>query len=286
MLEIKDLTKYYGEVLGVKNLSLTLNEGEVFGFIGPNGSGKSTTIRTIMNLINKTSGEVLLNGEPFTKDRIDLKELVGYLPSEINLYDDLIVKEMLDYHETFYNKDIHLRRKELVSRFKLDEKKKISSLSLGNLKKLGIILAFMHKPKLVILDEPLSGLDPTMQQVFYELIKEEKKRGVTIFYSTHVLSEIDKMCDRVGIIKDGSLIKVETIKKSETTNALIITIESEALEKIIKSLDAEIIEKDDNLAKIKVNMEINKLLKELAKCDIKKLLINEATAEDVFLNYY
>ena len=181
ILEIKNLTKYYGNTLGVKNLNLTLNEGEIFGFIGPNGAGKSTTIRSIMNLINKTSGTVLLNGEELTKDNANLKSIIGYLPSEIHLYEDLTVNQMLNYHESFYHQNIHKRRKELVKRLKLDESKKIEDLSLGNSKKLGIILALMHEPKLLILDEPTSGLDPIMQQTFYELLKEEKAKGTTIF---------------------------------------------------------------------------------------------------------
>lgn len=174
VLEIKNLTKYYGKTLAVSNLSLTLQEGEIFGFIGPNGAGKSTTIRVIMNLINKTSGEILLNGQELTKDNLELKKLIGYLPSEINLYDDLTVKEILDYHETFYKKELHTRRNKLVKRLNLDENKKIEDLSLGNLKKVGIILALMHEPQILILDEPTSGLDPIMQQTFYELLKEEK----------------------------------------------------------------------------------------------------------------
>ena len=135
ILEIQNLTKYYGKILGVENLSLQLKEGEIFGFIGPNGAGKSTTIRSIMNLINKTSGKVLIENKEFNKENIEIKEKIGYLPSEINLYDDLTVKEMLDYHESFYKKDIHKRRAELVKKFELDEKKKIEDLSLGNLKK-------------------------------------------------------------------------------------------------------------------------------------------------------
>ena len=150
ILEIKNLTKYYGKVLGVKDLSLTLNEGEIFGFIGPNGAGKSTTIRSIMNLINKTEGKVLIMGKEFNKDDTSLKEMIGYLPSEIHLYEDLTVKEMLDYHEKFYKKNVHNKRRDLVKRFKLNETKKIEDLSLGNLKKLGIVLAFMHDPKLLI----------------------------------------------------------------------------------------------------------------------------------------
>ena len=213
ILEIKNLTKYHGKTLAVKDLSLELKEGEIFGFIGPNGAGKSTTIRSIMNLINKTKGEVYFLGETLTKDNLILKEQIGYLPSEVFLYEDLTVKEMLDYHESFYKKNLSKRRKELVKKLKLDESKKIEDLSLGNQKKLGIVLAFMHEPKLLILDEPTSGLDPIMQQVFYDLLQEEKEKGTTIFYSTHILSEISKICDRVGIIKEGNLLKVESIKE-------------------------------------------------------------------------
>ena len=192
ILEIKNLTKYYGKTLAVKDLSLELHAGEIFGFIGPNGAGKSTTIRSIMNLINKTKGEVYFLGEKLTKDNLTLKKQIGYLPSEVFLYEDLTVKEMLDYHESFYKKNLSKTRKELVKKLKLDESKKIEDLSLGNQKKLGIVLAFMHEPKLLILDEPTSGLDPIMQQVFYDLLQEEKEKGTTIFYSTHILSEISK----------------------------------------------------------------------------------------------
>ena len=170
ILEIQNLTKYYGKILGVENIALQLEEGEIFGFIGPNGAGKSTTIRSIMNLINKTSGKVLIENKEFNKENIEIKEKIGYLPSEINLYDDLTVKEMLDYHESFYKKDIHKRRAELVKKFELDEKKKIEDLSLGNLKKVGIILAFMHEPKLLFLDETTSGLVPIMLNIFFDLL--------------------------------------------------------------------------------------------------------------------
>ena len=168
-----------------------------------------------MNLINKTSGDILLNGKKLDKDDIKAKELIGYLPSEIHLYDDLTVKSMLDYHESFYKKDCHKRRKELVEKLKLDETKMVEELSLGNAKKLGIVLAFMHEPQLLILDEPTSGLDPIMQQVFYELLREERKKGTTIFYSTHILSEISKICDRIGIIKEGQLVAIETIEEMQ-----------------------------------------------------------------------
>ena len=150
ILKIENLTKYYGKVLGVKDLSLELTQGEVFGFIGPNGAGKSTTIRSIMNLINKTSGKVYFNDKELTSDDIELKKLIGYLPSEINLYEDLTVKQMIDYHESFYKENLSERRKYLVELLKLDETKKVDELSLGNSKKLGIVLAFLHNPKLLI----------------------------------------------------------------------------------------------------------------------------------------
>lgn len=286
ILEIKNLTKYYGKVLGVKDLSLTLNDGEIFGFIGPNGAGKSTTIRCIMNLINKTEGTVLLNGKELDKDEVSLKELIGYLPSEIHLYEDLTVKQILNYHESFYKKSIHKRRRELVKRLQLDESKKIEDLSLGNLKKLGIVLAFAHEPKLLILDEPTSGLDPIMQQVFYELLREEKDKGTTIFYSTHILSEISKICDRVGIIKEGELLKVEKVEEMQKKNLNFVMIESEEIDKIIKDLNLDVALKRNNTIRFKNNLSSDKLIKSLAKYKIDKVLIEEATLEDIFLHYY
>ncbi len=286
IFEIQNLTKYYGKTKGVENLSLKLEEGEIFGFIGPNGAGKSTTIRSIMNLINKTSGKVLIEDEEFEKDNIEIKKKIGYLPSEIYLYDDLTVKEMLDYHESFYKKDIHKKRKELVNRLELDEKKKIEDLSLGNLKKLGIILALAHEPKILILDEPTSGLDPIMQNVFYDLLKEEKTKGNTVFYSTHILSEVSKICDRVGIIKDGKLIKVEKIEELSEKHLKFVTITSNQIKDIVKELKVNIVSEDKNTIKFANNLSDDELIKELSKFKIDKILIEEATLEDMFLHYY
>lgn len=286
ILEINNLTKYYGKIKGVENLSLKLKKGEIFGFIGPNGAGKSTTIRSILNLINKTSGEVLFNGNLLNKDDIQAKKEIGYLPSEINLYEDLTVKEMLDFHQSFFHKDINKRRRELVKRLKLDETKKIEELSLGNLKKIGIVLAFMHEPKLLILDEPTSGLDPIIQQEFFNLILEEKQRGATIFYSTHILSEISKICDRVGVIKSGKLLKVENTKELIEKSLSFVTISSEDCNKIIDELKVEIISKDKNTIVFKNSMASNLLIKTLAKYNIEKIYIEPASIEDILLHYY
>ena len=230
--------------------------------------------------------EELIENREFNKDDIEIKEKIGYLPSEIYLYDDLTVKEMLDYHESFYKKDIHKRRIELVKRLELDEKKKIEDLSLGNLKKLGIILALAHEPKILILDEPTSGLDPIMQNVFYDLLKEEKAKGNTIFYSTHILNEVSKICDRVGIIKDGGLIKVEKVEDLSKKSLTFVTITSEESKEIIKDLKVDIISEDGNTVKFGNNLPHDELIKKLSKYKIGRILIEEATLEDVFLHYY
>ena len=286
MLKIDKLTKYYGKIKGIENLSLELNEGEIFGFIGPNGAGKSTTIKCIMNLINKNSGDIYIAVKINNKDDLELKEIIGYLPSEISLYDDMTVKQILDYNAQFYKKDTSLKRKELVTKFQLDESKKIEQLSLGNLKKLGIVLALVHDPKLIILDEPTSGLDPIMQDVFYNILKEEREKGNTIFYSTHILSEIKKICDRVGIIKDGNLIKVETLKEMKNNNLVIVTIKSRKIANIKTELKFKILEETEEEIKILYNDDINKLIKLLECYNLEKLLIEELSIEDMFIHYY
>ena len=286
MLKIDKLTKYYGKIKGIENLSLELNEGEIFGFIGPNGAGKSTTIKCIMNLINKNSGDIYIDGKINSKDDLELKEIIGYLPSEISLYDDMTVKQILDYNAQFYKKDTSLKRKELVTKFQLDESKKVEQLSLGNLKKLGIVLALLHDPKLIILDEPTSGLYPIMQDVFYNILKEEREKGNTIFYSTHVLSEIKKICDRVGIIKDGNLIKVETLKEMKNNNLVIVTIKSRKIANIKTELKFKILEETEEEIKILYNDDINKLIKLLECYNLEKLLIEELSIEDMFIHYY
>lgn len=285
-IKIDNLTKYYGKVMGIENMSFSLNEGEVFGFIGPNGAGKSTTIRSMLNMINKTSGEVYIDGKAFHKDDVELKRIIGYLPSEVHLYDDLSVKDMLDYHESFYKEDIHSRRVELVKLFELDESKMIEDLSLGNLKKIGIILAFMHNPKIIIMDEPTSGLDPVMQQKLFELILTEKEKGTTMIYSTHILSELSKICDRVGIVRQGHLQAIETMENLKNMAFKYVTVTLSDYEKMIKELDIEPISIEASTVKFKSTMEINELVSKLSKYKLDNLVIEDATLEDIFMHYY
>ena len=209
MLKIDNLNKSYGKKVALKNLSLEVNDGEIFGFIGPNGAGKTTTIKCILSLINKDSGDIYINDTLVDKDYYKLNEDIGYLPSEVNLYDNMSVSEIIEYSKSFYKKDISERTEYLIRQFELDTSKKVRELSFGNLKKLGIVIALMHSPKFLILDEPTSGLDPLMQEIFFNTLKDEKERGTTIFFSSHNLSEVKRICDRVGIIKDGSIVAIE-----------------------------------------------------------------------------
>lgn len=286
MLEIKNLTKFYKDIKGVENLSLHINKGEIFGFIGPNGAGKSTTIKCIMNQINKTSGEIYINKVLNDKNNIELKKIIGYLPDEVHLYNDLTVEQMLNYSNSFYEKDCSKKINYLVEKLNIDTRKKIEELSLGNLKKIGIVLAMMHEPKILILDEATSGLDPLMKETFYELLLEEKNKGTTIFFSSHNLNEIKKICDRVGIIKDAHLVSVETINELSSNNLEIITIVSNDADKIKKELNQELIREEDSKLKFIYKDNINNLIKLLSRYNIEKILIEEPSIEEIFIHYY
>jgi len=286
ILELKNLKKYYGKNLGVEDISFSIKQGEIYGFIGPNGAGKSTTIRTIMGLINKTSGTILYNGKELDPNDIEIKQQIGYLPSEVNLYEDMTVKEILDYHESFYNKDLTKRRKELVKLLKIDESKKIEDLSLGNLKKVGIVLSLIHEPKLLILDEPTSGLDPIMQNVFHDILLKEKEKGTTILYSSHVLSEVSNICDKVCLIKKGKIIKIDTMSNIKKDNYTYLKVTSDEIDKIKKELNLKIYKEYDNEIVFYNNLNPNELLSKLNKYRIDHLLIEEIPLEDLFINYY
>lgn len=286
ILEIKNLTKNYGKSRGVIDVNLEIEKGTIYGFIGPNGAGKSTTIKCIMNLINKNSGEVFVDGKLFLKKNNELKNKIGYLPSEIHLYDELKVKEMIKYSESFYKKDCSKRVSELVDKLDLDTNKKIEELSLGNLKKVGIVLALMHEPEIVIMDEATSGLDPLMQEAFYEILIEEKKKGTTIFFSSHILSEIKRICDKVAIIKEGKIINVDDMNNIEDSDVVRIKITSDYNKDIVKELGLPEDSIKKGVLEFVYKEDINNLMKILSKYNIKKILIEELDIEEIFIHYY
>ena len=286
ILEVKNLTKNYGKSRGVIDVNLEIEKGTIYGFIGPNGAGKSTTIKCIMNLINKNSGEVFIDGKLFLKKNNELKKKIGYLPSEVNLYDGLKVKEMIKYSESFYKKDCSKRVSELVNKLDIDTNKKIEELSLGNLKKVGIVLALMHEPEIVIMDEASSGLDPLMQEAFYEILLEEKKKGTTIFFSSHILSEIKRICDKVAIIKEGKIINIDDMNNIEDSDVVRIKITSDYNEDILKELKLSEDSIKNKTLEFIYKDDINNLMKILSKYNIKKLLIEELDIEEIFIHYY
>ncbi len=286
VIELKHLKKYYASSRGIEDVSFKIKKGEIYGFIGPNGAGKSTTLRTIMGLINKTSGEIYINGIKLNSDDASTKMKIGYLPSEMNLYEDMTVKELFDFHESFYNKNLSKRRKELSKLFQIDETKPIEDLSLGNLKKVGIVLALMHEPEILILDEPTSGLDPIMQNVFHDILLKEKEKGTTILYSSHILSEVSNICDRVGLIKDGMIIKEDSIENIKVDNYTYLKIISNEKDKIKKELKLKVYKESDNEIVFFNNLNPNELVNKLTKYKIEHLLIEEVPLEDLFINYY
>lgn len=285
-LKIENLTKTYGKARGIENINLKIEKGTVYGFIGPNGAGKSTTIKCIMNLINKNNGNIYVDKVPVKNGNDLLKEKIGYLPSEIHLYEDLKVKDMLKYSASFYKADCSTKATELVKRLEIDTSKKIDELSLGNLKKVGIVIALMHNPEIIIMDEATSGLDPLMQEVFYEILEEEKKNGKTIFFSSHILSEVKRICDKVAIIKEGKIVTVEDIDNLSNSNFIKGKIKSQNVEEIISELKLKVVNKNENEIEFVYSDDINILLKILSKYKIDKLILEEPNLEEIFIHYY
>ena len=288
IIETINLTKYYGKTRGIVDLNLTVNEGEIFGFIGPNGSGKSTTVRTLLSLIYKTSGEARIFGLDCEKDSVKILEDVGYLPGEVFYYDNMRARDLFKYSASFYKKDCTAKTNELAELLQLDVTKKIEDLSLGNKKKVGIIQGLLHSPRLIILDEPTSGLDPLMQKTFFDLIKKENERGATVLFSSHILSEVQRICDRVAIIKDGQIVsnhKISELQKDAYKNvrisfadrgdAVAFTVPG-ATNQRVEGSGVSFIYKGD----------INTLLGQISKFALLDIDISEPSLEEIFLHYY
>lgn len=288
VIEIKNLTKNYGSARGITDVSFNVEEGEIFGFIGPNGAGKSTTIRTLLSLIHPTSGSATIFGKDSLKCVSEIAKEIGYLPSEVFYYDKMKVIDLLKYSASFYKKDCSKRIEELAEIMDLDLNKKIDDLSFGNKKKVGIVQGLLHEPKLIILDEPTSGLDPLMQQKFFDLLKEENKKGTTILFSSHILSEVQKLCDRVAIIKEGKIITVEKISTLKENNHKKIKIET------ISNIDKNYfniegvsnLEIKDNTVSFLFRGNINLIMKNLSSIELSNLWVDEPDLEEIFMHYY
>lgn len=290
IIETKNLTKYYlgRKVIGIRDLDLEVREGEIFGFIGPNGAGKTTTIRVLLDLIRPTSGNAKIFNLDCQKNSVEIKEGIGFLPGEIFLPEHLTGRSCINYYCGFKKTIDRQYLRSLIARLDFDQSKKVSDYSKGNRQKLAIILALMHKPRLLILDEPTSGLDPLNQNTFYALIKEAKSKGSTIFVSTHLLAEAQNLCDRVGIIKQGKLIKIENIDDFRQNNIREIHLETK------KNIDVHTLShkgvkeiKKTSFGYHLVTVGNNaKIIKHLAKFDFDDIKIYEPSLEELFMHYY
>jgi ABC-2 type transport system ATP-binding protein len=284
------LTKYYGNVRGAEDIDLEVQQGEIFGFIGPNGAGKSTTIRMLMQLIFPTRGSMELFGKTLGRDNPKIRAQIGYLPGEVNYYDEFTGMQLLQYvarnHPKVEMKDIE----ECAQLLQLDLTKRIRSYSLGNKKKLGIVQALMHHPKLLILDEPTSGLDPLMQSQFFEILKERKKQGVTVFFSTHVLSEVEKICDRVAIIKDGFIVQVSKVDEIPGRKQRVIKVqfgeEGNLIEKYGFAQLGTRIEYENGYHIIHTDRELQHILQSIAAHSILDITVSRPSLEELFMAFY
>jgi ABC-2 type transport system ATP-binding protein len=288
IIETKKLTKYYGKSRGIIDVDLSVEEGEIFGFIGPNGAGKSTTIRTLLSLIYKSSGEAKIFGLDSEAHKVEILQNVGYLPSEVFYYDNMRAVDLFKYSASFYRKDCSKRIKELSSLLQVNLKQKIEDMSLGNKKKVGIIQGLLHSPRLIILDEPTSGLDPLMQKTFFDLIKEENKRGATVLFSSHILSEVQRICDRVAIIKEGKIVAVQKIgeMKENAYKNVSFTVKSGAIPNGFTIDGAQHMDVTDTGASFIYRGNVNLLLTEIAKYPLANVDIMEPPLEDIFMHYY
>ena len=268
-IEIQNLTKNYGKHRGVENVSFSVREGEMFGFLGPNGAGKSTTIRSMLGLIKYDQGQIRINGMDAKKDKEKILRDVGYMPSEAWFYSGMEVRDVLKFSADVRQTDCKEEAEKLCERLEINVKRKISELSLGNRKKVSIVCAMQHKPKLFVFDEPTSGLDPLMQNVFFELVKEYVDEGATCLLSTHVLSEVRNYCDRVAILKEGRLIVTDTVEH-------LLSSKSKRIKMVRDGQRLDFIYKDD----------LNNLYKELMGHNIEDILIEEPSIEEVFMHYY
>lgn len=268
-MEIESLTKSYGKKRGVRDISFAVEEGDIFGFLGPNGAGKSTTIRSMLGMLHFTEGQIRLLQMDVTKQQKEILGQVGYMPSEAFIYPAMKVKEAIRFAAQARKRDCTKEAKRLCEILEMDIERKIGELSLGNRKKVSIVCAMQHKPKLLILDEPTSGLDPLMQEAFFQLLLEYNRQGTTVFLSSHVLSEVKKYCRHAAIVKEGALIRTDTVENLSRTNLRRVKVRERGQER-------EFIHEGS----------IKELLARLNQMEPEDVLIEELPLEEIFMHYY
>jgi ABC-2 type transport system ATP-binding protein len=289
IIQTENLTKAYGSHRGIIDVDLKVNEGEAFGFLGPNGAGKTTTIRTLLDHIRPTSGRATVFGNETTVDPVAIHRRVGYLPGEFTLYDKLSGGQTIEYFANLRGSVDPAYQADLIARLDIDPSRKFREYSKGNKQKIGLVVALQHRPDLLMLDEPTSGLDPLVQQTFYEIIREAKAEGRTIFLSSHILSEVEKTCDRVAIIRDGRLIKVDRVEalrdlahhQVELRLAGEVPVGAFAAIPGVSDVTAE-----EHLLRMRVSGPITPVVREAARYELLDFVSREPSLEETFLAMY
>ncbi|MGI2336775.1 MAG: ABC transporter ATP-binding protein [Dehalogenimonas sp.] len=288
VIEIEKLTKMYGKNRGITEVSFDVKEGEIFGFIGPNGAGKTTTLRLLVGLIFPTSGGAKIFNKDIVQFGSTIRADIGYLPSEIFYYENMKVIDLLNYSASFYKKDSTQRIKDLSERLELDLNRKIDELSYGNKKKVGIVQGLLHAPKLIILDEPTSGLDPLMQHEFFEIIREENSRGASVLFSSHILGEVQRLCDRLAIIKEGTIIRIDEVAalRNEAYKRFKITSADGLSEADLPMSEINDFRHEGNEFSFIYRGNLNSIIKSISQHEIIDIQIEEPTLEEIFMHYY
>ena len=287
VIRAEQLTKSYGPNRGIIDVEFGVEAGEVFGFLGPNGAGKTTTIRLLLDLIRPTSGRLSVFGLDSRRDSVSIRRRLGYLPGDFRLYERMTGRDLLRFFAHLRGADG--RSDELAKRLDLDLDRRIKELSRGNRQKVGLVQAFMHDPELLVLDEPTSGLDPLVQETFYELVGEATERGGTVFLSSHVLSEVQHVADRVGLIREGRLDlvdSVENLRSRSFTHIEVTFVEPPATETFAGIPGARELERHGDVVRFALEGEIDPLLKVLARFHVRALDVHEADLEDIFMALY
>ncbi|MGA2503838.1 MAG: ABC transporter ATP-binding protein [Anaerolineales bacterium] len=287
IIEVTKLTKYYGKSRGIEEVSFKVEDGEIFGFIGPNGAGKSTTIRLLLSLIRPTSGSAAVFGKDVVSHGPEIRRDIGYLPSEVFYYEGMKVIDLLKYSASFYDCDCTQRLHELSDTMELELNRRISDLSYGNKKKVGIVQGLLHSPKLLFLDEPTSGLDPLMQRKFFDLIRKENARGVTVFFSSHILGEVQRLCSRVGIIREGKIAEISDIRTLQQNNYKKVNVTAAGLDPQAFDLPGVTnLQAENGSVHFFFKGDINAVMRKISSIQVADVTIEEPTLEEIFMHYY
>lgn len=288
IIQIEGVKKSYKDIEVLKGVDFEVEKGDIFALLGSNGAGKSTTIRSLLALIHPTRGNAKIFGKDCIKSAHEIAKSIGYVSSEAFYYENMTVKELLKYSAELYQKDCNEKTDELVERLKLDIKRKITDLSFGNKKKVGIVAALQHSPELIILDEPTNGLDPLIKEEFFKLLKEENQKGTTILYSSHILSEVQKICNKVAIIKEGTIINIQSINelRKNSYKKIRLIFNNNIDKEYFTGEGIADFQLNDKEASFIYRGKASEIISQINKLNIIDVYIEEPSLEEIFLHYY